>query len=165
MATMPDTLIDTESAMSDVGKAGPEKPKPIEAAHVPRRAMLDIVCDVLGFEYSPTLLGRFEMLCKMGFLPHNRNGRGKKALYTPDDALHVVIAFELMDVGMTPEAVIAAFGDGLASAIGESVEKGGDLALHPQRLRQFRVRGNETVPYIQVPVASRWLGLMVRWPS
>ncbi|WP_070151101.1 hypothetical protein [Sphingobium phenoxybenzoativorans] len=77
--------------------------------HLSYRHVEDLIAELHGIPPSrrTALLGRFKHFKRLGFPAGVNTGRGKPADYDVSAVLRLLIAFELLQLGQTPEKAIA----------------------------------------------------------
>lgn len=96
---------------------------------MPRAAMLEMLADTLNVPESrrSAFLGRFQHLQRLKLVEGINPGRGKMATYQAHQIVVIAIAFQMIQLGLTPEravAIMRANQDRVRQCIGYSVSRG-----------------------------------------
>lgn len=99
---------------------------------LPRSQMLELLADAMEVpdERRSALLGRFQHLQRLSLIEGINPGRGRAAEYRAHHVLVVAIAFEMLQLGLTPERVVHVLKenqDRLRLAIGLAIREKGAI--------------------------------------
>ena len=100
---------------------------------IPRSQMLELLADAMEVPEGrrTALLGRFQHLQRLSLIDGINPGRGKAAEYRANQVLIIAVAFEMLQIGLTPERAVRVIKhneDELHCAIWTAVKEEGEIS-------------------------------------